>query len=492
VQQLDPRHFELVRNFPPLQVLGDEGLALIEANADTLLQEVGMQFRGDPEVIEILKAAGVDVQGERARFALGQCRRIIRATAPREFVQHARNPQHSVRIGGRSTVLAPAGGAPFVHDLDGGRRPATLRDLHNLIKLAQGVPSLHNAGGFLVTLVDQPVQDRHLHFIDAQFRYSDKVIIGASDSAASAADTVRMAEQVFGERRVADHCVIYAGINTNSPLMLDVAMTSVMKVYARANQAVTVSPYVLAGSTGPVGLAGVLAQQLAEAMAGLALYQLLRRGAPCTMGTYIGAISMQTGAPAFGTPESLLGMCAAAELARRLGVPVNSAGGAVTSACLPDAQAAQESALTLQASVLAGANIIWHCAGWLEGGLVASYEKLLLDAELCSVMANVARGIDLSPEGQAMDALRAAKPGGHFLASAHTKRNFRTALWRSVLMDARTQEQWAAAGGLDAARRANVLWKRRLADYQQPPLDPAIGAALADFKERRLRELRGR
>lgn len=492
MQQLDPQHFGLTRAFPPHQVLGEEGLALIEANADALLLEVGMQFRGDPEVLDILRAAGVDVQGERARFAPGQCRRIIQATAPREFVQHARNPQRSVRIGGRGTVLAPAGGAPFVHDLDRGRRPATLQDLHDLIRLAQGVPDLHNAGGLLVTLVDQPVAERHLHLIDAQFRLSDKAIIGASDSVASATDSVRMAGCVFGERFVAEHCVLYAGINTNSPLMLDAAMTEVMKVYARANQAVAVSPYILAGSTGPVGLAGVLALQLAEAMAGLALCQLLRPGAPCTMGTYVGAISMQTGAPACGTPESLLGMTAAAELARRLGVPVNCAGGAVTSACIPDAQAAAESALTLQASLQAGANIIWHCAGWLEGGLVAGYEKLLLDAELCSTLATVARGIDLSAEGQAMDALRAATPGGHFLASPHTKRNFRTALWRPALWDAKTQEQWTAGGARDAAQRANVLWKKRLADYVPPPLDPAIAEALADFKERRLRELRGR
>ena len=480
----------LTRAFPPFRLISEEGLTLIEDNADTILQEIGMDFRGDPEVLEILKNAGIDVKGERARFARGQARQIVQATAPKEFVQHARNPARSVLIGGQGTVLAPAGGAPFVHDLDKGRRYATTEDFFNLVKLAQGVPCLHHAGGGLVALMDKPIPERHLTYIDAQFRLSDKPIIGSASASERAVDTVKMAELVFGERFVAENCVIYGGVNTNSPLVLDATMMDAMKVYARANQAVTVSPYILAGAMGPVGLAGALAQQLAEAMAGLALYQLIRPGAPCTMGTFIGAVSMQTGAPAFGTPESLLGITAAAELARRLGVPVNNAGGAVTAARIPDAQAAYESSLTLQTTFLAGANIIWHAAGWLEGGLTTGYEKLLLDADLCSALETFAKGIDLSAESQSMDALREVEPGGHFLGTAHTQRNFETALWRPSLWDTKTYEQWKEEGAQDAAQRANALWKQRLKDFEPPPLDPAISEALLDYQARRLIEIR--
>lgn len=490
VRASQPHPPYLTRAFPPLQVITEEGLSLIEQNADTILQEIGMSFRGDPEVLEILRDAGVDVQGDRARFEKGHCRRIIQASAPREFVQHARNPARSIVIGGKHTVLGPAGGAPFVHDLDRGRRYATTEDLHNLMKLAQGIPCLHHAGGLLATLMDVPIPERHLQYIDAQFRLSDKPIIGSTTAGERAADTVKMAELVFGERFVAENCVIYGGINTNSPLVLDATMMEAMKVYARANQAVTISAYILAGAMGPVGLAGALAQQLAEAMAGIALYQLIRPGAPCTMGTFIGAVSMQTGSPAFGTPESLLGSTAAAELARRLGVPSNNAGGAVTAARVPDAQAAYESALTLQSTFLSGTNIIWHCAGWLEGGLTAGYEKLMLDADLCSALETLSRGIDLSLEGQSMDALREVEPGGHFLAAAHTQRNFETALWRPTLWDTMTYEQWKEEGALDAAQRANRLWKQRLADYEAPPLDPAVDEALRDYQVRRLAEIR--
>jgi trimethylamine--corrinoid protein Co-methyltransferase len=490
VRASKPHPAFLTCSFPPLRVLAEEGLALIEENADTILQEIGMEFRGDPEVLDILRKAGVDVRGERARFEKGQCRRIIQASAPRSFTQHARNSARSVVIGDPHIVLGPAGGSPFVHDLDRGRRYATTEDFENLVKLCQGIPCLHHAGGLLLALMDKPIPERHLHYIDAQFRLSDKCVLGAADAAERAVDSVKMAEIVFGERFVAENCVLYAGINTNSPLVLDATMMDAMKVYARANQAVTISAYVLAGAMGPVGLAGALAQQLAESMAGLALYQLIRPGAPCTMGTYIGTVSMQTGAPAHGTPETMLGSAAAVELARRLGVPSNNAGGATTASRIPDAQAAYESALTLNNTFLSGANIIWHCAGWLEGGLTTGYEKLLLDADLCSALETYAAGIDLSTEGQSMDALREVQPGGHFLGAAHTQRNFETALWRPAIWDTTTYEQWTEEGSLDAAHRANKLWKRRLKDYEPPPLDPSVSEALFEYRARRLAQIR--
>ena len=359
----------LTRVFPPLRVATPEGLELIEHNADTILQEIGMDFRGDPEVLALLNGAGAHVSGERVRFDRGLCRAIIRASAPAEFTQFARNPEKSIRIGSMNTALGPAGGAPFVHDLDRGRRYASLEDLNNLISLVQTMPCLHHAGGFLVACMDKALEERHLYAMESQFLYSDKPVACTGVGTANTEDCVRMAALVFGESFMEQNCVLYGAINTNSPLVLDATMMEGMKVLARANQAVTVSPYILSGAMGPVGLAGALAQQLAEAMAGLALYQLLRPGAPCTMGTFIGSVSMQTGGPAFGTPESMLGSAAAVELARRLGVPSNNAGGAVTAARIPDAQAAYESALTLHTNFLSGANIIWHCAGWLERGI---------------------------------------------------------------------------------------------------------------------------
>jgi len=448
-----------------------------------------MEFRGDPEALELLRAAGADVEGERVRFERGLARSLVQATAPRDFPQHARNPANTVHIGGTSVVFTPCGGPPFVHDLDKGRRYATTEDNLNLLKIAQMLPCLHVSGS-PCELMEIPIPERHLTSLYSQFHYSDKPIRGSVRSLAAANDTVEMSKIVFGQDFLETHNCLYAGLNTNSPLVFDVTMMAAAKVYARANQAVLVSPYILAGAMGPVGLAGALAQQLAEAMAGLALVQLFRPGAPCAMGTFIGTISMQTGAPAFGTPESLKGITIAAELARRLGVPVSCAGGAVTASKIPDAQAAYESALTLQTSFLAGVNYISHGVGWLEGGLTAGYEKMILDADLCETLQLLAKPIDLSEEGQALDAVREVGPGSHFLGCAHTQRNFEAAFWQPTVADNKTYEQWTVEGSLDAAQRANRIWKKMLREYEAPPIDPAIDEALRDYRDRRLIEIR--
>lgn len=473
-----------------LRLLSEEGLQLIERNADTILQEIGMEFRGDPEALELLRGAGADVTGERVRFPRGLARALVQATAPREFPQHARNAENNIRIGGNSVVFTPCGGSPFVHDIDQGRRYATTEDYLNFLKIAHMLPSMHVAAGGVCELMDIPIPERHLTTIYSQFRYSDKPIKGSVRSEAAAYDTIAMAELVFGADYLETHNCLYAGLNTNSPLVFDVTMMAAAKIYARANQAVLVSPWILAGAMGPVGLVGALAQQLAEAMAGLALVQLYRPGAPCAMGTFIGTISMQTGAPAFGTPESLQGITIAAELARRLGVPASCAGGAVTASKIPDAQAAYESSLTLQTTFLAGVNYISHGAGWLEGGLSAGYEKMILDADLCEALQEMAKPIDLSEEGQALDAVREVGPGAHFLGCEHTQRNFETAFWRPTVHDTKTYEQWSEEGSQDAAQRANKIWKKMLTEYQAPPLDPAIDEALRDHRDRRLGEIR--
>jgi trimethylamine--corrinoid protein Co-methyltransferase len=485
-----PRPSRIERPFGLFRLLGEEGLQLIERNADTILQEIGMEFRGDPEALALLRDAGADVAGERVRFERGLARSLVQATAPRDFVQHARNPANTIHIGGTSVVFTPCGGPPFVHDLDKGRRYATTEDNLNLLKIAQMMPCLHVSGGGICALMEIPIPERHLTSLYSQFHCSDKPIKGSVRSLAAAKDTIEMCRIVFGPDFLETHNCLYAGLNTNSPLVFDVTMMAAAKVYARANQAVLVSPYILAGAMGPVGLAGALAQQLAEAMAGLALVQLYRPGAPCAMGTFIGTISMQTGAPAFGTPESLQGITIAAELARRLGVPVSCAGGAVTASKIPDAQAAYESALTLQTSFLAGVNYISHGVGWLEGGLTAGYEKMVLDADLCETLQLLAKPIDLSEEGQALDAVREVGPGSHFLGCAHTQRNFEEAFWRPTVADNKTFEQWTIEGSQDAAQRANRIWKKMLAEYEAPPIDPAIDEALRDYRDRRLSEIR--
>jgi trimethylamine--corrinoid protein Co-methyltransferase len=480
------------RQFPLFRYLDEEGLQRIEAAADTILEDVGMDFRGDPEILQILRAGGADVRGENARFPRGFCRDLIRRNAPASFIHHARNPARSVKVGEEATVFGPAAGAPFVHDLDRGRRYATKADYLETLKLTQALPHLHSAGGGQVEMTDLPVDERHLEALPAEFRFTDKPVTGAVQGTEKAEDTIAMAKIVFGEKFLSENVCLYAGLNTNSPLVFDATMTDALKVYARAGQAVLVSPYVLAGAMGPVTIAGALAQQLAETMAGLALVQMVRPGNACAMGTFIGTVAMQSGAPAYGTPESLVGIAVACELARRLGVPVNCAGGAVTASKIADGQAMQESALTLQMAFLAGANIIWHCGGWLEGGLTFSLEKMILDAELSSALQGFARMLDVSDEGLALEAIREVGPGQHFFGAKHTLRHFRDAFWQPLVADTRTFEQWQEEGALDAATRANRIWKRLLKDYEPPPLDPGIDEGLRDYQARRLEEIRRR
>lgn len=478
------------RRFPLFRYLDEEGLQRIEAAADTILQEVGMDFRGDPEILTILKAGGADIRGENARFPKGLCRQLIQRHAPRSFIHHARNPARSVKIGEEAAVFGPAGGAPFVHDLDRGRRYATKADFHEILKLTQALPHLQNAGGGQVEMTDLPVAERHLEAIPAKFRLTDKPLNGAVQGTEKSEDTIAMAKIVFGEKFLEENVCLYAGLNTNSPLVFDATMTDALKVYARHGQAVLVSPYILSGAMGPVSVAGALAQQLAEAMAGLALVQMVRPGTPCAMGTFIGTVAMQSGAPAFGTPESMVGISVACELARRLGVPVNCAGGAVTASKIADGQAMQESALTLQMAFLSGANIIWHCGGWLEGGLTFSLEKMILDAELSSALQTFAKGLDVSDEGLALDAIREVGPGQHFFGAQHTLRHFKDAFWQPFVADTHTYEQWKDEGSPDAATRANKIWKKLLKEYEQPPLDPGIDEGLRDFQAKRLEEIR--
>jgi trimethylamine--corrinoid protein Co-methyltransferase len=461
----------------------DDQLELIETNAERVLQEIGIDFRDDAEALAMWKAAGAEVAGDRVRFPKGLVRSLI-ATAPREFTQHSRNPANSVAVGGDNTVFAPVYGPPFVRDLDGGRRYATIEDFRNFVKLAYLSPSLHHSGGTVCEPVDIPVAKRHLDMVYAHIRYSDKPFMGSVTAAERAADSVTMAKLTFGEKFVDENCVLINLINANSPMVFDGTMVGALKVYARANQATVVSPFILSGAMSPVTAVGTLTQILAEASVGMAFAQLCRPGAPVVFGTFASSISMQSGAPTFGTPEPAHVLFGAAQLARRLGVPFRSGGGLCASK-LPDAQAAHESANTLWPTLLGGVNFCLHAAGWLEGGLVSGYEKFIIDADQLTMFQRFAEGVDFSENGQALDAIREVGPGSHYLGCAHTQANFETAFWRSSVADNNSFEQWRDDGSKDAVARANAQWKKMLADYEAPPLDPAIDEALLAFMAKR-------
>ncbi len=468
------------RKIPYFEVLNEEGLALIEENAETVLAEIGIEFREFPAALRLFKEAGADVDGERVRFPRGLCRSIIQSSAPREYCQHARNPERSTMIGGDRTVLVPAYGSPFVLDLDKGRRYATLQDFQNFVKLTYMSPGLHHAGGTLCEPVDLPVNKRHLDMVYNHIKLSDKPFMGSVTAAERAQDSVEMAKIVFGDEFATNNTVMTSLINANSPLTFDATMLGAATVYAENMQATIISPFLLAGAMSPVTVAGTATQILAEALAGMAYIQLVRPGAPVVFGTFAAAISMQSGAPTFGTPEQNLIIFVAASLARRLNVPFRTGGGLGASK-MADAQAGYEAANTLQTSALAGVNFMLHTAGWLEGGLAMSYEKFIMDADQANMIAVLLGGIDLSENGQALDALHEVGPGNHFLGAAHTQANFETAFYRSTIADNSSFEQWQKDGSLDTAARANTQWKKMLADYEAPVLDQAIDEALQAF-----------
>ena len=318
----------------------------------------------------------------------------------------------------------------------------------------------------------------------AHIRHSDRCFMGAFIGGMRAQDAVDMAKIVFGDDFVANNAVLYNVSNTNAPLVLDANMSGSLKVYARNNQPVACTPWTLAGAMSPVTVAGTVAQVLAEALATLCLVQLINPGAPCLMGSFASTISMQSGAPTFGTPEAAKMVLACGQLARRLGVPFHTVG-TLSASKVPDAQAEQEATWGLMMSMLAGANIVNHATGWLEGGLVTGYEKTVIDADLCGKISAFFEGIDLSENAQALDAIAAVGPGSHFLGSAHTQSNFMSAFYLSTIADNNSFEQWSSEGGLDAAQRANRKWKQLLESYQDPGLDPSIDEALQAFIAKR-------
>jgi trimethylamine--corrinoid protein Co-methyltransferase len=471
------------RNIPNFEVLTQEALEIIEWNADTVLEEIGVNFVQNPAALERWRQAGADVQGERVRIPRGLARKLC-ATAPSSFTQHARNPARNVEIGGRNLVLAPVYGPPFVHDMEQGRRYATIEDFRNFVRLGYMSKWLHHSGGTVCEPTDIPVNKRHLDMLLAHMTLSDKPFMGSVTEPSRAQDSVDMASILFGEAFVQQNTVMTSLINVNSPMTFDDVMMGSLEVYADNNQASIISPFIVGGAMAPTTVAGTLTQVLAEVLAGIAYSQLVRPGAPVIAGAFVTSIDMNSGAPTFGTPEAAHITYGAGQLVRRLGLPYRSAG-AFTGSKLPDAQAAYETANSLNMGLLAGVNFMLHSCGWLEGGLVSSFEKFVMDADQLGALHHLAVGVHMDENGQAMDAIREVGPGGHYLGCAHTQANFKSAFWRSDLLDYKPYETWSEEGGRDTMALANARVKKLLADYQQPALDPGIGEALADYVAQR-------
>ncbi len=467
------------RNIPNFEVLTEEALQIIEQNADTVLEEIGVNFPDNPDALALWRNAGADVQGERVRIPRGLARKLC-STAPSTITQVARNRERDVVIGGKSLVLAPVYGPPFVRDAAGGRRYATMADFEKFVKLGYMSKWLHHSGGTVCEPTDIPVNKRHLDMLHAHMTLSDKPFMGSVTEPSRAQDSVDMCGILFGKDFVQENTVMTSLININSPMTFDDVMMGALKVYAENNQACIISPFIVGGAMAPVSVAGTLTQVLAETLAGIAYSQLVRPGAPVIMGAFVTSIDMNSGAPTFGTPEAAHITYGAGQLARRMNLPYRSAG-SFNGSKLPDAQAAYETSSSLNMGLLSGVNFMLHACGWLEGGLVSSFEKFVMDADQLGTLHHLARGVEIDENAQAMDAIREVGPGGHYLGCAHTQSNFREAFWKSDLLDYKPFETWSDEGARDTQALATARVEKMLADYQQPALDPAIREALDAF-----------
>jgi len=471
------------RNIPNFDLLSSEALEIIETNAETILEEIGVNFVNNPSALALWKDAGADVQGERVHIPRGLARKLC-ATAPSRIKQHARNPDKTVEIGGNSLVCAPVYGPPFVRDLAGGRRYATIADFQKFVKLGYMSKWLHHSGGTVCEPTDVAVNKRHLDMLLAHMTLSDKPFMGSVTEPSRAQDSVDMCGILFGEDFVQNNTVMTSLININSPMTFDDVMMGALEVYARNNQACVVSPFIVGGAMAPVSVAGTLTQVLAEVLAGISYSQLIRPGAPVIFGTFVTSIDMNSGAPTFGTPEASQILYGAGQLARRMGLPYRSGGGLCGSK-LPDAQAAYESANTLQAALMGGVNFMLHSCGWLEGGLVSSFEKFVMDADQLGILHHIAKGVQIDENAQAMGAIREVGPGGHYLGCDHTQTNFKSAFWRTEILDYKPFETWQEEGARDTVTLAAERVEKMINTYQKPAMDPAVEEALNDYVARK-------
>jgi trimethylamine---corrinoid protein Co-methyltransferase len=475
-----------LNKMPRYEILSAQAIDVLDKGWRRIVSEIGVQF-AKPEAVELFRKAGQAVDGDVVRldpeFVLEQI-----AQAPKEFDVQARNPANSVHIGGDQMVFGGVYGSPFVREGDV-RRDATLADFRALARLAQSFPEIDSAGGVICEPNDAPLDSRHLDMIYALQTVTDKIYMGNVVSGPNAADTIRMTEILFGGRANIERTpATISLINCNSPLRWDDRMLDAQFEYNLANQPVVLTPFLLMGAMSPVSIPAALAQQLAEALSGIALAQLVRPGCPVIFGSFLSNIDMQSGSPSFGTPESATGLLCTGQLARHFGLPFRTGGG-LTSSQTADAQAAYESLMTLLPTFLTGTNWVMHAAGWLEGGLVSCYEKFIIDVELLRMLRVQFTPLDIDEASLAFDAHLEVGHGGHFLGAQHTMERFRECFYRPLLSSTANFERWVRLGAKDAAARAGEICKRTLEEYQEPPMDEAVRAELADFVARRRAEL---
>ncbi len=475
-----------LNRMPRYEILSPDALQVLDRGWRRIVSEIGVQFV-KPEAVQLLAAAGQKTDGETVfldpDFVLEQVAKV-----PRELDVQARNPANNVHIGGDHMVFSSVYGPPFVRD-GAVRREATMADFRRFSMLAQSFPELDSAGGVICEPNDAPLDSRHLDMVLALQTLTDKIYMGNVVSGVNARDTIAMTEILFGGREAIEATpATISLINCNSPLRWDDRMLDAQFEYNRANQPVVLTPFLLMGAMSPVSIPATLAQQLAEALAGVALAQLVREGCPVIFGSFLSNIDMQSGSPCFGTPESAIGLLCTGQIARHFGLPFR-AGGGLTSSQVADAQAGYEALMTLLPTFLAGANFVMHSAGWLEGGLVSSYEKFVVDVELLRMLREEFTPLEIDEESLAFGAHEEVGHGGHFLGAAHTMERFRTCFYRPLLSNSQNFERWNREGGKDASTRAGEIARATLDAYEPPPLDDAVRAELEDYVARRRKEL---
>ena len=486
VTMLEP----LFNNIPFVKILDDEGIEKIHQASMRLLKDFGTLIIDFPKGLEVFRQNGAKIEeGNKVKIDEETLMHFINK-APSQWTQLARNPARDVPIGGRHTVYAPIYGPPFVSDLERGRRESTFQDFNNFVKLAYMAAEMHIGGGVLVEPNDLPLATRHLDMLHSLATFSDKSFMGSVVFPDNARDSVDMARIVVGEERMAQNPALSSTVNASSPMRWDDRMLSAITVYAETKQAVMFTPFIIAGAMSPSTTAATVAQLNAEALFGICYAQMIQAGAPCLYGSFLANIDMKSGAPCFGTAENNLAMFAGGQMARRYGLPYRS-GGNFTASRIPDAQSGYESAGTMWATVQSGANFILHSAGWLEGGLIAGYEKFVLDLEICAMIARYSKGIGLTEDDFAWDAYAEMPTGQHFLGSAHTMRHYKTAFHNHQVFNMDNYEKWAEEGSEDSYKKANKIWKRMLRDYERPSIDPAIREELDAFVAQRRAEIEG-
>jgi trimethylamine--corrinoid protein Co-methyltransferase len=471
---------------PRYEILSADAVAVLDQGWRRIVSEVGIQF-AKPEAVELFKQAGQRVTGDVVHldpeFVLEQV-----AKAPREFDVQARNPANSVHIGGDDMVFGGVYGPPFVRE-GSVRREATMQDFRKFTMLAQSFPELDTAGGVICEPNDAPLDSRHLDMVFALQTLTDKFYMGNVVSGVNALDTIKMTEILFGGRDTIEETpATISLINCNSPLRWDDRMLDAQFEYSRANQPVILTPFLLMGAMSPVTIPSALVQQLAEALSGIALSQLIRPGCPVIFGSFLSNIDMQSGSPCFGTPESAIGLLCTGQLARHFGLPFRTGGG-LNSSQMPDAQAAYEALMTMLPTFLTGTNMVMHAAGWLEGGLVSCYEKFIIDIELLRMLRVEFTPLEIDEAALAFDAHLEVGHGGHFLGAEHTMTRFRDCFYRPMLSSSMNFERWTREGALDTSARAAKICQKTLDEYEPPPLDDAIRAELEEYVTRRRAEL---